>query len=315
MGIFGDADHVRARFFGSLAAAIDTGMPSDQALELVATDTHSFSATEKAMDVAAGSSLSDNLARRGCKPFEVQAVRAGEQAGRLPDVLHGLSRYSKARGQAADRIASGMIYPLILLHGAVLLPPLFLLFRDGLAVYLSTVVPLLLLLYVMAAALWWLVRRGLVGGKLERVILSLPLVGEMIRGQAVADYAALFGMLFSAGIPTIQALDQAARANRWITLRGAGHRVARAVRSGATLAESLTAEATWFTTPFVAAIHVGETAGKLEEALEQATALAQDEADRARGRLVLVLPSLAFVIGVGIVAWAVFGFWLGLAAR
>lgn len=304
MGIFSAKSYVRARFYGSLAAAIDAGLPPDQALTL-ATSHDPMSSRVTPGQVTSSQSLSENLID-GSGPFEsfeIQAIQAGERAGRLPEVLQRMGRYFQARGQAMDRLGTGLLYPVILLHGAILLPPLFILFRDGVASYLSAVGPLLILLYGVVGIGWGFFR------KLERFALAVPLGGNLARHQSLADFAHLFAILFAAGIPLPRALDQAARANRLTSVRAAGQRAASAVRRGATLGEGLAGEDQVFARAFVATIHIGEVAGKLEESLEQAARMAQEEADQALRRLVVGMPALAFATAVGVVAWVVFGFW------
>ena len=66
-------------------------------------------------------------------PFEVSSVVAAERAGRLPETLRRLAGYFEKRGRTRDRIGNALIYPALVLHAAVLLPPLFLLFRDDLS--------------------------------------------------------------------------------------------------------------------------------------------------------------------------------------
>ena len=184
MGHFGTTYHARGRFYDQLATMIDAGLAIDRALGTLAESGDRFgdAASNMRTKVTGGRSLSDGMRPEALfSPFEVHAVEAGERAGRLPEVLRRLSRHFEERGRARDRIGYGLLYPFVVLHGAILLPPLFLLFRDGLAAYAAAVVPILLAIYGGVAGVWWLYRvvASTETGKLrlDRFVLSLPVVG------------------------------------------------------------------------------------------------------------------------------------------
>lgn len=320
VGLFGTKHHERARFYDSLATAIDAGLPPDRALGLVTPGRARFGAAAARMkiDVAAGKSLSETMAGHPglFEIFEVHAVEAGEHAGRLPDVLGRLGRYFAARGRALDEMGTRLVYPVVLLHGAVLLPPLFLLIRDGLAAYLSAVFPILLFFYGVVFGSMWLFRslmsRPASRARAERFVLSFPWLGGTARSLTLADYAFALSILVSAGVPVVDALDKTAQGSRSMLFRDAGRRVAAAVRTGAPLGDSLAAEDDVFGRLFVEAVRVGEEAGRLDDTLERSARVAQEEADQALQRLAVALPAVTYAVAAGIVAFVVFRFWMSL---
>ncbi|MCP4662690.1 MAG: hypothetical protein GY856_45435 [bacterium] len=311
MGLFGSADQARARFYGSLATTLDAGLPADQALALVEGAGDLAAAVRRlGQTVRRGRPLAEGMARHGSfwSRFEVDSMAAGERAGRLPETLRRLADYFETRGRTRDRIGFSLIYPSILLNAAILLPPLYLLFLDGIGAYSARVGPILLAVYGVVGALWWLwriVTSGAHGGRVERHLLSLPLVGRIVHELALADYAYVSGVLQATGTPLVEALTSAAGSSRLALVRGAGGRVAAAVGEGATVCEALAREPGIFPQFFVEAIRVGEVSGTLDDALARIERTSRAAAEQALERLTVILPIAAYVVAGIVVAWVV----------
>ena len=230
----------RSRFYASLATALDAGLGAVEALGLVSEEPFAAPARRLRDAVNEGASLGDAMARQNelFTEFEIQAVGAAEAGGRLVDVLQRLASHFRERGRIRYRIVQALLYPVILLHAAVLLPPAFILFRDGVFPYLGTVMPPLVAAYALVLLAVYLIRvlaahearrRGL-----GRWVLRLPLVGPIVHGLALADYAYFAGSLFVSGVPLVKALQTAAETSRNAVVQDSGRRVAGAVeRAGA----------------------------------------------------------------------------------
>jgi type II secretory pathway component PulF len=321
MGMFGDKYLARGRFYDALATAIDAGLPTHQALHTLAGSGEPLSA-DLVNRVSAGGQLSEAMSdatgdgRHEFTRFELVAVRAGEDSGNLPLMLRRLGRAFQVRGTGRDKVAYGLFYPFVLLHGVVLLPPLYRLFGDGLGAYLGVVLPILLGAYGVLAVVWWLVR-GVAAtdagrGRLDALLLRLPIAGRAVRARALADYCLTFLTLYTAGVPMLETLTRAGESTDHAPLRAAGLRLAECVRSGGTLQAGLSRERAVFPQEFVQAVAVGESAGKLEATLERAEAAARHEAERAQLALVVALAVTAYAIAALAVGWVVLSFWLGV---
>lgn len=319
MGLFSDRQHARARFYDSLSTALDAGLTTELGLATLAGSGEGLSAS-LLPQVQDGLPLS--LAMTGSRDgtfsrFEVLAVEAGEASGRLPEVLQRLARSFALRGKTRDRLAYSLVYPILLLHLTVLLPPAYLLVRDGLDRYLAAVVPIFVVAYLVLGVGWWLYR-GFTAAeagrmKRDRFLLGLPGISNAFRSLALAEYAHAFAILFSAGVPMPETLARAAEATRNRVFRAAGRRVCERVRAGGTVQEGLASELGVFPQSFVQAVAVGERAGKLEEALDQAAERARDDAERATMALAVATGVVAYGVAVLAVAWVVIRFFTGLA--
>jgi len=307
MGLRASADQARARFYANLATAFDAGLTADQALALVEGGDGRLAAAVRGLGQAVrrGQPLSEGMGRNESfwNGFEIDSLAAGERAGRLPEVLRRLAEYFEIRGRTRQRIVSALIYPWLVLNLAILLPPLYLLVGDGIGTYLAWVVPLLVALYGGGAAIWWTVARGARGDSAERLLLSLPLIGQILRELALADYAFVFGILVATGAPLTEALARAARKCRRTRWRAAGGRVAAAVGEGAAIHEALAREPDVFPRSFVEAVRVGEATGTLDHVLMRSERAARHQVERELERLFVILPVLGYAVAGIVVAW------------
>ncbi|MDA8017608.1 MAG: type II secretion system F family protein [Thermoanaerobaculia bacterium] len=317
MGFLSNRQHDRSRFYDSLATALEAGLTAAQALSTLAASGDQTSA-RLVPRLARGEPLSQGMSQdQAFSRFEILATEAGERSGRLPPVFRRLGRSFSLRGKTRDRIAYALIYPILLLHGVVLLPPLYLVFRDGLDRYLAAVVPALALTYLVFGTAAWLIRgfTASTAGRLtrDRWMLRLPGISKAVRSMALAEYAHSFAILLTAGVPMHETLARAAEAPRNRVFRAAGLRVCDRVRAGGTLREGLAAELDVFPQTFVQAVAVGESAGKLEDTLDRAAEQARQEAERASLALAVALGTVAYGIAALAVAWVVLRFFVGLA--
>lgn len=320
MRLLGRTHHARSRLFTNLAVSLDAGLPVERALALLAGPEGSrkpASLPGLAAAVAAvrrGEPLADAFrAAEMLDEVELAALEVGETGGRLPMTLRRLARAAARRGDLLDRFARRLIYPLVLVHGAVLLPPLYLLVRGGLGAYLGRVVPVLVLLWLAGAGIVLVLRKGhRLNPSLDRALLRVPLLGQAIGSLAAARYADALQLLLAAGVPFPETLDRAADASGHAIYRAAGHRVAEKVRRGEALYPALAGEGL-FPPILVEAVGVGEGAGRLEETVAKAEEALREDAEQAAAWLAMLLTGLAWLVAALVVLWSVLGFWGGYA--
>ncbi len=320
MGFLSGQARPRSRFYASLATALDAGLGVEQALALVSEEPFATPARRLRDAVVRGTSLANAMARQedAFTAFEVRALEAAEEGGRMVDVLQRLASHFQEQGRTRDRLGQALLYPMILLHAAVLLPPAFVLFRDGVLAYLATVTPPLAAVYAMALLALHLFRvleaDETRRHRVARLVLRVPLVGPIVHGLAIADYAFFAGTLIASGIPLVKALRTAAEASRNALVQDSGRRVSDFVEQGGAFWQALECEAEAFPHLLVETVKVGEVAGRLDDALGQAEKIWRQEAETALQRLKIVLPVLAVAAAGAVVAWVVIRFLKGILA-
>jgi general secretion pathway protein F len=275
--------------------------------------------------VRGGSGLATALAAQGqaYPRLLVATIRAGEEAGALPEVL-GRAATLLARAEAVRQgIVSAMVYPAILAVTAtgaigvvllVVLPQFEPLFAEagtrlpavtravmGVGHVVAAgwwVLPLLVLLGALA---WrWAMARPGPARALSRLALRLPLLGGLVLRFNAAAFARTLAALLGNGVPAARALPLAVESvgNREMAARLA--EAAARMTQGEGVAAPLAA-LRLLPDLLVRLVQVGEETGRLAELLAEAAEMLETEAQRRVERLVaLLVPAMTILMGLAI---------------
>jgi general secretion pathway protein F len=311
------------RQFATLLAA---GLPVEQTLnaliEQADTDYQRQVLAGVRGEVLAGHALARALQKypRVFPELYVTLVAAGEQSGRLGEVMERLADYTESHQALRQKVGLAFVYPAIvtLVAGAVVLGLLTYVVPQVVNVFQNTNQTLpwltraLIGLSDFLRASWWLwlaaivvavwsARRALArpGPRLRfhRWLLRLPLVGTMVRGVNSAQLASTLGILVGSGVPLLAALQAGAGVVANLPMRHAVEEAARKVREGGSLSRALAA-ARLFPPMLVHMIASGEASGRLVHMLERAAEQQSREMEnRVMGLTSLLEPLLIVVMG------------------
>jgi len=265
-----------ALFHEQLGSLLASGLPLPRAVELagdVAGGTWKARAAAVAGACAAGKSLADSLATHGEGPLAVALVRAGEASGAIPETCHRIAAIHQEWVATRSQIISRLVYPVILLHAALVIPVIpgvFLGTTDALWLGFG---PAVLWTLVIAVAVG--IRLTTASGLAARLVLTSPLAGlglPLVTANACTALRATLG----AGLRVREAFNLAGAA--------CGNRVMakRLSQAGLDLEEHRTPDiATALTVcgwnqTLVALIAAGEAGGRLEATLDQAAVAARE---------------------------------------
>ncbi|CAA9416539.1 MAG: hypothetical protein AVDCRST_MAG64-2633 [uncultured Phycisphaerae bacterium] len=281
--------------------------------------------------VSAGSSLAEAM-RAHPRVFDdlyVSITEVGESAGTLDFALEQLADFKERSAALKNRVVTALTYPAVVLFMAV-----------GVAVLLMTmVVPNLLATLAESGrplpwptrvvkgasdallGWWWLIAAGLAAAAAagaaalnsgpgraawHRLQLRVPVVGDLLRKQAVVRIAVVMSALLKSGIVFVRAIEIAQRSTRNVVLRDALARCERAVTRGQDIGEAL-ADTAAFPPLVVQVFAVGQQSGRLEEMLDRLAKDYDRQLTTASQRLTAVLEPLlilAMVVLVGFIAFA-----------
>ncbi len=311
-----------------LATLVEAGLPLDRTLTILADLSVSPRLRQIVQDVGqsvrAGSTLADALSRHQPRPFSrlyVNTVRAGEKGGVLEVALRRLAEHLEAARELRDALVSAMIYPALIATvgvGAIVflmtfvLPRFAVIFSDlGQALPLPT--RILLGVSEALTTYWWVIALAVLGALLtwqlvtrsergrlavDRWLLDLPLLGDLLRKVEVARVARTLGTLLHAGVPLLTALGVAREvtANRVVAL-GLGT-VQEGVKRGDGLTRPM-AESGAFPGMAVHMVQVGEETGRMEEMLGRVAGAYEAEVRVALRRLLALLePVIILALGL-----------------
>jgi type IV pilus assembly protein PilC len=280
-------------------------------------------------EIVQGTSLSGALARwPGSFPtLYVSMVRAGEASGQLPGVLERLVKHYERVLSAREKVSMALVYPLIVTlvgFGAMLFMMIFVIPRfSAMFSELGGTLPLPtriliglsrgLLRYgwVLAIALVFGVitlRRALKtpAGRewMDRVLLRLPVAGNIVRANAFANFAHTLGTLLANGVQVLQALSIVENTVGNAIIAKAIHEAKDRVTDGSSISRPLSQDGA-FPRLLTDMLAIGEESGDMSSALEHIGHRYDNELDRAVKLLTTILEPvmmLLIAVGVGFVA-------------
>lgn len=208
-----------SRFYEDLSTMVHSGLSIERGLDLMKRDKQGprlWLLDSLHNHVLRGGALWEGLADRRdiFDDLQIMSVKAAETSGTLVETFKELASYYQLRYKEKQRLLTSLIYPLVILHGVVLLPPLKYLLLDNLGKsYWSMTLPVLLTAYAIVAllVLFWktIGRQGPVRQKIDEMILSLPLFGKLVKGLSLARVFRALSGLHNAGLGPVQAARQA----------------------------------------------------------------------------------------------------------
>ncbi len=317
----------RAVLTRELAVLLEAGLQLDQALSLLhRSAAKGFEATLLAgilAKVQGGAAFSEALRaeEKIFPPDYVAMVRAGEASGTLAPVLERLADQLERAHKLRVKVQGQLIYPAVLTLAAV----------GSVAILMTVVVPAFAPLFaeagrelppitramiafadatrlggpwlaalLLAAGLWIgrLGRAHPVRRALDKLLLTLPVLGSLRTRIEAARFCRTLGTLLSNGVALVQALtlSRAALGNGVLS-DGIG-RVTDGVRRGLPVHRCLRGEPAW--PPLMAELcQVGEETGRLSGMLLKLADMFDEEAAQRLERFVSLLTPL-ITLGLGL---------------
>lgn len=309
------------------ATMIGAGLPLVQSLSLLSKQQENRRfrnvIRQMARDVEAGDTLAGAMGRHPgvFSELSVNLVSAGEAAGALDTILARLSDFLEKHNAVARKMRASLIYPAMILGVTVPAVAILLVFVIPTfeSLFTTAGVPLPLPTRMVIAASdavqkrWWALLgalavfvallRHLFGtgrGRLtiDRLLLAIPLVGDLLRKAAVSRVTRTLGTLIASGVSILHGLEVTAKTAGNRVIHDALMRSRASIAGGATIAGPL-AESGAFAPTVVRMVEVGEQTGALDDMLARIADFYEQEVDIALEAVVaMVEPVMIVVLGV-----------------
>jgi len=253
-------------------------------------------------------------------------VRAGEDTGRLPDVLRSLIENMKWEDELAEHMKKLVMYPafvgsivvMVTLFLMVYLVPQMVAFIKNMGQQIPLQTRILIEVSAFFVVYWWAVLAApfvifigvrlaaqsnpLVRYQLDRFKLAIPVAGEIMRKIILSRFASIFALMYSSGITILDAI----RSSEEI----AGNMI---IQEGLKLAGQQIGEGKNVTSAFqdiglfpplvVRMLRVGESTGALDKALLNVSYFYNREVRESIGKIqVIIEPALTVILGA-ILGW------------
>ena len=320
-------------FTRQFSVMIDAGLPLVQCLEILAQqqDNKYFQSTlmQVRQDVEEGSTLAAAMARhpRVFDQLYSNMVEAGETGGILDLILQRLSTFIEKLVKLKRDVVSAMIYPsavvaMAIVAVAVIMVVVIPQFQN---IFLGLLGPgeqlplptrivinisnflagwggLVILVAIIASVISIRFYYRTTGGRrnIDRLLLKLPIFGDILRKIAVARFSRTLSTLLSSGVPILQSLDITARTAGNIVIQEAILRVRTGVERGESFVDPLKATEV-FPNMVAQMIGIGEQTGALDAMLGKIADFYEQEVDAAIANLLTLMePILIGFLGVTI---------------
>ncbi len=316
-----------AIFFRQFSVMIDAGLPLVQCLEILAGNQENPT-FQKCLNgvrnsVEGGSTLS-NAMRLYPKIFDdltTNMVEAGEAGGILDVILQRLATYVEKAVKLRSAVKSALIYPVSVISIASLVVglllkyvvPIFANMFAGMGVELPLPTRIVVNLSEIVGRFWWIIiafmvifviaiiqiRKDPKGRYIfDKFLLSMPVLGDVLRKIAVARFTRTLGTLITSGVPILEGLAITARTSGNAVLEEALMKVRKAVEEGRTIVDPLK-ESGVFPNMVVQMIGVGEATGAMDAMLQKIADFYEDEVDAAtKNMLTLMEPLMIGFLGI-----------------
>ena len=317
-----------AIFSRQLATMMKAGVPIVTSMEIIANGSKNprMSALVNSVraEIESGSSLYEALSKH---PVEFDGlyrnlVKAGESAGVLETVLDTVATYKENIEALKGKIKKAMFYPAMVIAVALIVSGILLVFVvpqfeqvfQSFGADLPAFTQLVVGLSRFMVGWWWAIVLGLVGVGvafimakkrslafqrfLDRLILKLPVVGQIMHNSAIARFARTLAVTFKAGVPLVEALETVAGATGNTVYEQAVLRIREDVSVGYSVNMAMK-QVNLFPHMVVQMTAIGEEAGALDTMLFKVAEFYEQEVNNAVDALASLLePLIMIILGV-----------------
>ncbi|MGV3771797.1 MAG: type II secretion system F family protein [Verrucomicrobiales bacterium] len=312
----------RSDFYHQLASLVRAGVPIIQALEMIhkAPPGRGYKEPLAALIqyLQSGLTFTESVRRLGewMPEFDVALTEAGELSGRLDSILTLLATHYKDRAQLIASVISDLLYPIFVVHLALLVfPPNLLapLVWEGKVMpfviqKLSVFVPLYIFVFLAILSTQgkrserW---RGLI----EQFTSRLPLFGNAAKQMALARFTASLEALITAGVSIVESWVIAARASGSMRLKKSVNRMIPRIQSGDSPGEAVQLEA-HFPELFRSLYRTGEISGQIDTTLQRLHQHYHHEANAKFKKISEWTPRLVLMLILLLGGYFVIRFWM-----
>jgi type IV pilus assembly protein PilC len=323
-----------------LATMVDAGLPIVKALDIIGTQASKKKIRKVFLDVKSqieqGASFSKALQkyRDIFGDLYINLIAAGEAGGLLDTILDRIAVYMEKAISLKRKVKSAMMYPTIVLIIAtsvvwgmlVFIIPKFKEMYEGMGGSLPALTQFAITLsdfmsswygggvifgfIVVSSITIRILYKKTEKGRflIDRFLLKIPKIGDLIRKASVAKFSRTFGTLLSSGVAILDAMDIVARTSGNKVIEKALLKSKSDIEGGKTVVDPLE-KAGVFPPMVTQMIAVGEETGALDQMLNKIADFYDDEVDRAvEGLTKMIEPFLMIFVGgaVGFVIIAMY---------
>jgi len=314
-------------FFRQLSTMINAGLPLVQCFELLEKGTDHkvllklFVGIREKLE--SGSPFGETL-REFPDDFDrltCSLVEAGEKGGILDTILLRICEYKEKSLALKAKVKSAMVYPASIMVIAfivtsilmIFVVPIFAEMFSGFGAELPAPTQIVMNISDAFVTYWYVVLFGPIAlvqavkaiyktpkgrYQLDKLLLNLPAIGDVLRKGAVARFTRTFSTLSAAGVPILEAMDTVAETSGNMIIEEAVINAKESISQGQSLSQPLE-ESGVFPIMVTQMIGIGEETGAMEEMLTKIADFYEEEVDTAVDNMTALMePAIMAFLGV-----------------
>ena len=317
-----------ALFTRQLATMMKAGVPLLQSFDIVGKGAPNPAIGKLVYDIKTEVETGSSLAQAFRKyPLYFDAlycnlVGAGEAAGILETLLDRLAMYKEKTLAIKSKIKSALFYPIAIIVVAFVITAVIMIFvipafKEVFTSFGADLpAPTLLVMGIsnFFVNYWYVIFPAVIGGVwgffelwkrsipvqvyMDRLMLKVPVFGDLIKKSTIARWTRTLSIMFAAGVPLVEALDSVGGASGNYVYAVATNEIRRKVSTGTSLTAAMQ-ESNVFPNMVVQMVSIGEESGALDSMLSKVADFFEAEVDDAVDALTsLMEPMIMVVLGV-----------------
>jgi type IV pilus assembly protein PilC len=326
-------------FTRQLAVMMKAGVPLLQSFDIVGKGHSNPSVAKLLLDIKTEVETGSSLAQAFRKypqyfdPLFCNLVAAGEQAGILDALLDRLATYKEKILAIKSKIKGALFYPIAVIVVAFVIVAVIMIFvipvfKDlfkSFGADLPAPTQIVLSMSEFFVANWFFMFGGIAAAifgvrtaykrstalqhLVDRMILRLPVFGEVIRKASIARWCRTLSTMFAAGVPLVESLDSVAGAAGNFVYYEATKRVQQEVSSGSALTVAMQ-NTNVFPSMVMQMTAIGEESGSLDAMLSKVADFFEQEVDDAVEALASLMEPMIMVVLGGLIGGLVVAMYL-----
>ena len=297
-----------AIFTRQLATMMKAGVPLLQSFDIVGRGSTNPSVAKLLndirTDVESGSSLSSAFRKHPLyfNTLYCNLVEAGEAAGILEDLLDRLAIYMEKTEAIKSRIKSALMYPVAVIVVAFVVVALIMIFVipafksvfESFGADLPAPTLFVIAMSEFFVSYWYIIFIGVFGGVyfflqswkrnekmqifMDRLLLQIPIFGNLIEKSVIARWTRTLSTMFAAGVPLVESLDSVGGAAGNYIYKSATQKIQQEVSTGTSLTNAMS-NANVFPSMVIQMTAIGEESGSIDHMLGKAADFYEAEVD------------------------------------
>src|SRR5690606_6126848 len=293
-----------------IATMMRSGVPIVQALEIIGNGQKNPKMSELVdsvrMDIEGGSSIYEAMCKHPVQFDELyrNLVRAGESSGALETVLATIADYKENIESIKGKIKKALFYPAAIIAVALLVCAILMvyvvpIFSEQFVSYGAELPAFTALVFGISGWMvtwWWAIavvgfaaaatflfmfkRSPPLQHFVDRMLLKVPVIGQVLHKSAIARFARTLAVTFKAGVPLVEAMESVAGATGSTVYQKAVDAMREDVSVGYPLNVAMKQQ-NLFPHMVVQMTAIGEEAGALDTMLFKVAEFYEEEVDNA----------------------------------